>query len=200
MFFTLPLSAATISAIGGSTWSNTPPALGPSWDGNPPGTAVDILSGQVDEYLLSGGVPGMFSFSAGTYNVTLLTEVAGYAGSNQLGWAPLSNLATFNPIFDGPDSPIMKQTIAPLEGWAFVINTGGGDVFSSSSIDRFLAMRSAGSTNGWSVGVEDLRSPTDYDFNDQIISVEAVPEPTTSLLMGTALIGLALLRKRYTKR
>lgn len=37
-------------------------------------------------------------------------------------------------------------------------------------------------------------------ISDFINSHQAVPEPTTSLLMGTALLGLALLRKRFGQK
>lgn len=37
-------------------------------------------------------------------------------------------------------------------------------------------------------------------ISDFVNSHEAVPEPTTSLLMGTALLGLALLRKRFGQK
>jgi len=37
-------------------------------------------------------------------------------------------------------------------------------------------------------------------ISDFINSHQAIPEPTTSLLMGTALLGLALLRKRFGQK
>lgn len=46
---------------------------------------------------------------------------------------------------------------------------------------------------------KDLSFGANGSISDFVNTHTAVPEPTTSLLMGTALLGLALLRKRFVK-
>lgn len=197
---TAPLSAGSILPQGGSVWSPDAPTLGDSWD-NPPSTAVTLAGGNVNEYLTQGGDPGMFSFSAGTYDITLLDENAGYASVNEFLWAPVSDPLNLNQIFSGPDSPVQSQTISPTEEWAFVIKSGSGNVFSSNTIDRFLAMRDSDVPNKWYVGVEDL-NPGDFDLNDGFFRVEGkmapVPEPSTwsMIALGGFFLGWARSRQK----
>jgi preprotein translocase subunit Sec61beta len=50
------------------------------------------------------------------------------------------------------------------------------------------------------VGIEDLTSPSDWDYNDYVVRLspkENVPEPFT---IGLMLIGLGMVGRRYAKR
>ena len=59
------------------------------------------------------------TFAAGTYNITMYAEYAGYRDSNQLKWYKVGT-STFGLIFDGPEGiPRLVQKAGSLDVEAF---------------------------------------------------------------------------------
>ncbi|MFX7891068.1 DUF4114 domain-containing protein, partial [Acinetobacter baumannii] len=55
-------------------------------------------------------------------------------------------------------------------------------------------------TGTFYVGVEDLPGPkSDFDYNDFVFKVQAVPEPGSMTMFGLGFVGLAGLRLRRRK-
>jgi hypothetical protein len=99
------------------------------------------------------------------------------------------------------DTVTTTTTGNPL-GFTFDIDTDGNGVIdytvSNPSSNIFLALLSPSVAL---IGLEDIRNLGDKDYDDLMFTVSAnpVPEPTTILLLGSGLVGLVGLRKKFKK-
>jgi hypothetical protein len=203
----LPVFGGAIP-LGGATWQTVPPSgLGPSSDGNPPGTILNIINSsfpEFDEFLISpSGGWGAFAFEGGVYDVAFLLEITARDRLNEVFWTPLLDLNDQTTLFSGPDSPVTTAEVATSNLWA--LGFEGKDNFkywSSTSDGNWGIARSSSDPGKNLVFAEDLNCGLhlncDNDLNDFVGSVQVapVPEPGTMLLFGSALLGLAALRRR----
>jgi hypothetical protein len=133
---------------------------------------------------------------------TLKLEVAGFSNTNVLGYYDATG---DHVIFLGPDSAGAQGTINAIGTFGLYITTQQGNTFrsapglygttSSDNYQHFALFQELDNGKIW-IGVEDLKvnsdgSGSDKDFNDMVISLEAVPEPASvlSFVIGGLAVG-----------
>jgi hypothetical protein len=143
----------------------------------------------------------------GSVSAGMLLEIAGNAGSNTFGWYNTSNPTVLHQIFSGPNSPSSVVVFIPSSSFGFYLQGPGGTFLSQDYLspntdmnNQHFAVFSNTGSQTYYLGIEDLPyANSDLDFNDMVIEISAVPEPSTLLLLGSGLAGLAAFRKRSRK-
>jgi hypothetical protein len=113
-------------------------------------------------------------------------------------------------IFDGSKGPGAGATFTPTKDYGFFFETPDGIFRTQSSRntdtngnrnytnEQHFAMFKDGASY-W-IGMEDTKfSGSDKDYNDMIVKVSHAPLPGALLLFGPGLVGLALVRRRFTR-
>lgn len=133
---------------------------------------------------------------------TLRLEVAGFANTNILGYYDATG---DHQIFAGSAGAGAVATINAIGAFGLYITTQEGNTFrsdaglysttSSDSYQHFAVFKELDNSKLW-IGVEDLKvnrdgSGSDKDFNDMVITLEAVPEPASvvSFALGSLAVG-----------
>lgn len=172
----------------------------------------EISAADLEQFLKAGGADPEIKFTTVAINVTahLYVTIAGNAKTNVFGWYDAGGL---HPLFSGSSSAIFT----PSFGWfgLYLQTKDHGTFYSQSSknvddegdpagtTDQHFAVFKQTSNGKLWIGVEDLPfTNTDADFNDVILSLEAVeavtPEPASIAMF--CLGGLVLGGYRLTRR
>jgi hypothetical protein len=104
----------------------------------------------------------------------------------------------------GPSAPLSSENVPFL--WA--LNPYGSQVWTSlpsqnsDGWDHMVTWRIIDKPNTWVIAWEDLPGGgSDRDFNDLVVevSVSEIPIPAAILLLGSGLVGLAGIRKKFKR-
>ena len=175
----------------------SPPGNIPFWSGDGAGAADMSMFFQ--------------STAPGVDASALKIEIAGNAGINVFGWFETNStgsiVGALHTIFTGPDSNGAVAVFTPTTYYGLYFQGENGNTFysvaglgSDPNYQHFAVFD--GGNGGFWIGMEDLpfSHPTDFDYNDMIVSITPVPEPTTLVMFGSGLLGLAsALRRKLQK-
>ncbi len=169
----------------------------------------------------SGGTPDLnftFQRTAASSVANLELEVAGNKNINEFGWYDTTDPSVLHPIFLGPDSAPSTDTFSPSASYGLYLKGDDGTYYTQSSLNpsgdngqQHFAVFEQSSTNAapvyW-IGIEDLNVSElngaeggTGDYNDMLVrisavSLQTVPEPSTTVLVISGTLILLGLRKR----
>jgi hypothetical protein len=146
-----------------------------------------------------------FTADGSAKDATLRLELAGLRDYNAFGWFDTADPLTLHELFSGPTSAVSTAVFTPSTNFGFYFTDSKSNTFytTGSSEQRFALFRETPKGGGdevlayW-IGVED--STGDMDFQDMVVRVSAVPEPSGYLGLALMLGGLGFMiyRRRAT--
>lgn len=137
-------------------------------------------------------------------------EVAGRSNINEFGWYDTNSPAVLHPLFSGSQAALITNAFAPSAQYGFYLKSGDADTFyTQSSLNSsgdaahqhftvFRESAATGAPESYWIGVEDMTVASlgndengVGDYNDVLIRISAIPEPSTAaLVLGTTLLML----------
>lgn len=164
--------------------------------GSGPGVAYDYWGTK-----FGGPDPFSLHWISGSNNVAMQLEVAGYAGSNIFGYYDSKG---YHLLFSGSQTSGATATFTPTEDYVFYLTSPDGTFKTDESgaddtYEHFAIFKEADGIY-W-IGMEDLKTGSDYDYNDMIVKISqvSIPEPATMLLLGLGLVGLAGIGRKFKR-
>jgi len=227
VMFSASAFADTVVGTGAGDWRSWTTAVinengNPYWDGNSYDSSSPL---NIGNYLtntggFSGGSgPGIaynywgtstggsdlfkMHWISGSNNVAMQLEVAGYASQNIFGYydgVDVGGDLGYHTLFSGPQTPVATTSFTPTKDYVFYLKSPDGtfktDMTNGDTYQHFAIFKEA--EGKYWIGMEDLKTGSDYDYNDMVVKVSqvSVPEPTTMLLLGLGLLGLAGIRRK----
>ncbi|MGH9521897.1 MAG: DUF4114 domain-containing protein [Terriglobales bacterium] len=196
-------SGYTVNENGTPYWDHT------SWDGSQKnigycltGTGNCGMSGapgQIPYWGYSNGTADLnITFApTGANAATMKIEIAGNAGINQFGYSDINGN---HIIFTGPQGAGATATFTAAGSYSFFMIGANGTYYSNAALNsdnqvnfqHFAVFEGLGTGDYW-LGIEDLNSSGDKDYNDMVVHVTATstPEPESFMLFGAGLAALA---------
>lgn len=176
-----------------------------------PGTKLNFLAGNA-----AGTLATDFTFSnAVQVASTFRASFTGVLGGDEFGWYNTLLPAVLHPIFTTAAPGVTDFTFTPSATWGVYLKNSGALFLSGSEGEQFAlfsqdpgnpagppsdlkhywigAEDKLGINNKWSAG-----GAGDYDFNDMLVEMQAVPEPGYILLLAAGFAGLFYARRRYS--
>jgi len=161
------------------------------------------------------------TFPAGTYNVTLYAEFAGYHDENELSFYEVGT-STYNLIFDGPEGgfeylslPITKTITADHQFGISVFTPDDYRYFTENNLNpdgqnHAKVYKNLDDPKMYLIGFEDLYETGDMDYQDLVFSLKIqapqppIPEVPFGTILGLLSMFIALLSfvgfKRFRHR
>jgi hypothetical protein len=176
--YNIAVDPTAVSVPAGDYYSIVEMNLGVNYSLTLPATTSDSIT--VTEYFCGGGAAACSGGGASTGGINLADPTAGYIVFTVLGNASGGDSASESICFNNGGSSCTAVV-------ASVVNFAATN-YTSGFTDNFIASSLALTSGGTQVGLN-------Y-FNEAYFQDLETPEPSTFMLIGAALGGLALLRRR----
>jgi len=174
----------------GNYLTNTGAFVGGSGPGNLPYWGTSTGGADTNFYFVPSG------YSVGT---TLKIQIASWASQDIFGWFNITT-GTSSILFDDA-APGTTATFTPTGNYAFFFITPDGtwQTYGNGTGANFALFNGGGGTYWLGMEDESLAS-SDKDYNDMIVEispVSSVPVPAAIWLLGSGLLGLVGVRRRF---